>query len=95
MFWVLEGDLFLDAGNLWTIKSYDEQPGGAFKYDSFLKQIAIAYGAGLRFDFSFFIARVDVGVKLFDPVRTRLTQWRLKPNLNEDFALHIAIGYPF
>ncbi len=95
MFWVLEGALFLDAGNIWTIKSYDEQPGGAFKYDSFLKQIAIAYGAGLRFDFSFFIARVDVGFKLFDPVRTRLNQWRLKPNLNDDFALHIAIGYPF
>ena len=95
MFWVLEGALFLDAGNIWTIKEYEEQGGGAFRFDSFMNQIAIAYGAGVRFDFSFFIARVDLGVKLFDPTKTRLEQWRLQPSLKNDVAVHIAIGYPF
>jgi hypothetical protein len=60
-----------------------------------MNQIAIAYGAGVRFDFSFFIARVDLGVKLFDPTKTRLEQWRLQPSLKNDVAVHIAIGYPF
>ena len=95
MFWVLEGALFLDAGNIWTIRSYDEQSGGVFKPSTFLNQIAIAYGAGFRFDFSFFIARIDIGMKLFDPSKSRLEQWRTKPNFNEDLAFHIAIGYPF
>ncbi|NDP19533.1 MAG: BamA/TamA family outer membrane protein [Paludibacter sp.] len=95
MFWLMEGALFLDAGNIWTIQDYDTQKNGTFRFDTFMKQIAIAYGFGIRFDFSFFIARVDVGVKLFDPVLTRREQWRVNPNFNDDFALHFAIGYPF
>jgi len=67
---------------------------GVFKFDSFLSQIAIAYGAGVRFDFSFFIARVDFGMKLFNPVLSRRDQWRVSPGW-DDFALHFAIGYPF
>lgn len=94
LFWLLEGALFLDGGNIWTIKDYPEQPGGAFKLDSFMNQIAIAYGAGIRMDFSFFVARVDMGVKLFNPVLSRREQWRINPT-SDDFAFHIAIGYPF
>ncbi|MBN2765632.1 MAG: BamA/TamA family outer membrane protein [Paludibacteraceae bacterium] len=94
LFWMFEGALFLDGGNIWTIKDYPEQPGGAFKLDSFMNQIAIAYGAGLRMDFSFFVARLDMGVKLFNPVLSRRDQWRINPK-SDDFAFHIAIGYPF
>lgn len=94
MFWVVEGGFFLDAGNVWTIHSYDTQPGGAFKLNSFMKEFAIAYGMGLRFDFSFFIFRFDAGMRLFDPVKTRQEQWRVKPTW-DDAAFHIAIGYPF
>lgn len=94
MFWVLEGALFLDAGNIWTTKEYQQQKGGAFKLDTFMNQIAISYGAGLRMDFSFFIFRLDLGAKLFDPVRIRREQWRVKP-VWSDLAFHLAIGYPF
>ncbi len=94
LFWVMEGALFLDAGNIWTIRNYENQTGGQFKLDSFMKQIAIAYGAGLRFDFSFFIFRFDAGVKLYDPSKSRLEQWRVKPKY-DDWAFHVAIGYPF
>lgn len=95
MFWLLEGALFLDAGNIWTIRDYDTQAKGTFKLDSFMSQIAIAYGLGFRFDFSFFIARVDFGVKLYNPVLTRTEKWRVKPSLTDDYAIHLAIGYPF
>jgi hypothetical protein len=94
LFWFFEGALFLDAGNVWTMKQYDEQPGGEFRFDSFINQIAIAYGAGLRMDFSFFIVRFDMGIRLFDPVLIRTEQWRIKPG-SDDFAFHIGIGYPF
>jgi len=95
MFWLMQGALFLDAGNIWTIQDYKTQEDGTFRFDTFMKQIAIAYGFGIRLDFSFFIARFDVGIKLFDPVLTRREQWRVSPNFNDDFALHFAIGYPF
>lgn len=95
MFWLMEGALFIDAGNVWTIQDYSTQVGGTFHLDSFMKQIAIAYGFGVRFDFSFFVARVDVGIKLFNPVLNRLDQWRINPTWKNDFALHFAIGYPF
>lgn len=93
---------FLDAGNIWTIFDYETQPYGQFHWNEFYKQIAMAYGIGLRLDFSIFIFRIDFGVKLYDPSRiyNQLagTQWRTIPNgLNwkEDMSFHFAIGYPF
>ena len=98
---IFELAAFVDAGNVWTIYEYDAQPYGAFKWSEFYKQLALAYGVGVRFDLSFFIFRVDFGVKLYDPSRLydgSGTQWRTVPNgLNwkEDMAFHFAIGYPF
>lgn len=92
---VLEGALFLDAGNIWTIRDYETQPGGAFRFDSFYNQIAVAYGIGLRLNFSFFVFRVDYGLKLYDPALPRQERWRTKPTWKDDMALHFAIGYPF
>lgn len=92
---LLEGGLFFDAGNVWTINDYStEQPGGQFKLDSFYQQIAMSYGAGIRLDFSFFIFRFDMGVRLYDPVNTGSERWRFSPKSN-DFAFHLGIGYPF
>ncbi len=94
LFWVMEGAFFLDAGNIWTIKHYDTQPLGEFKADTFLNQIAIAYGVGARLDFSYFLIRFDLGMRLYDPVLDRRNRWRVNPTTN-DLAFHIAIGYPF
>ena len=95
----LELAAFLDAGNIWTIKDYDDQEGGLFRFGEFYKQIAWSYGAGIRFDLSFLIFRIDLGVKLHDPGRIEEgTQWRTKQNglsWSKDCTLHFAIGYPF
>ena len=73
-----------------------------FKWNEFYKQIALAYGMGVRLDFTFFVFRVDFGVKLYDPSRLygaeAGTQWRTVGNglnMKQDMALHFAIGYPF
>ena len=42
LFWKFQGAIFVDAGNIWTIRDYDNQPGGVFKFDKFYKQIAVA-----------------------------------------------------
>ena len=94
LFWVLEGALFVDGGNVWTIKDYKEQPGGLFKFNEFYKQMAYSYGIGLRLDFNFFVVRMDMGVKLFDPSKNAGEKWRT-PAKWEEYAFHFAVGYPF
>ena len=95
----LELAAFVDAGNIWTIHDYEDQPGGVFQWDQFYKQIAWSYGVGIRFDLSLFIFRVDFGVKLHDPSRiAEGKQWRTAPNglgWKDDMTFHFAIGYPF
>ena len=90
---------FLDAGNIWTIRSYETQRGGEFLWDEFYKQIAWSYGVGLRLDFSLFLFRIDFGVKLHDPSRiAEGKQWRTVSNglgWKDDMTFHFAIGYPF
>ncbi len=98
---VLELAAFTDAGNIWTIDSYASQPHGQFT-KNFYKEIAWSYGAGIRLDFSFFVFRIDLGVKLYDPSYLFTSSpekvWRTASNglsWKDDMTLHFAIGYPF
>jgi len=112
LFWILEGAMFLDAGNIWTIKKnknlperYDGVDPALFEWNRFYKELAVGTGLGLRFDFSFFIFRLDVGLKVRDPgdvydgdVKLNTTKWipwDRKLSFRDDFTFHIAIGYPF
>jgi hypothetical protein len=102
LFWILEGAVFFDAGNIWTAKYDVDQPGSQFKLNKFYKDIAVGTGAGLRFDFKFVIGRVDFGMKLRDPLLPEGSKWTIqrgpynfKNNFKNDFTMVIAIGYPF
>ncbi len=95
-FWKLEAAAFIDAGNIWTIKNYAGQEGGLFKFDSFYKEIAVGYGLGLRLDYDFFLIRADFGWKAYNPANRGSDRWTiLHPNFTNNFAWHIAVGYPF
>ena len=95
-FWKLEAAVFIDAGNIWTIKDYPGQEGGVFKFNSFYKQIALGYGLGLRLDMDFFLLRFDCGWKVYDPARSGKESWAiLHPNFSNNWAWHFAVGYPF
>lgn len=95
LFWVLELGLFVDAGNIWTIRDYENQPGGVFKFDRFYKEIAAAYGLGIRFDFTYFLLRLDLGMKAYNPAAGS-EHWPIfHPNWKRDSALHFSVGYPF
>ena len=93
----IEGALFLDAGNIWAINEKDNREGAKFKINQFYKQIAFGTGTGLRFDMSYFILRLDLGVKLRDPSVLEKRGWIIgvRPYSGNDFNLTFAIGYPF
>ncbi len=95
LFWVFEGALFVDAGNIWTIRTYENQPGGVFKFDKFYKQIALAYGAGLRMDFTYFLLRFDLGMKAHNPAMNQEPWPLIHPRWGRDATFHFAVGYPF
>ncbi len=98
MFWVLEGALFLDMGNIWALSKHDDRQGALFKFDTFMNDIAVGTGFGTRFDFSFFIFRVDLGIKMRDPGIHEGSKWILMNgplNVRRDFVLQVGIGYPF
>ena len=95
LFWVVELGLFLDAGNIWTIKDYEDQPGGVFKFNKFYEQIAAAYGAGIRLDFKYFLVRVDMGMKAHNPASGQEHWPLLHPLFKRDSEFHFSVGYPF
>lgn len=95
--WLLELGAFIDAGNVWTLLPYGEQVGGNFDINNIYKEIALGYGIGIRFDFSYFLLRLDWGIKAYDPSKIGSDAWRFSSNWNimKDTALHFAVGYPF
>ena len=95
LFWVVELGLFIDAGNIWTIKDYEDQQGGVFKWNKFYEQIAAAYGAGIRLDFKYFLVRVDMGMKAHNPASGQEKWPLLHPDFKRDSEFHFSVGYPF
>ncbi|MBQ8655644.1 MAG: BamA/TamA family outer membrane protein [Prevotella sp.] len=97
LFWKFGAALFVDAGNIWTLREYDEQPGGQFRLKDFLNQLAVSYGLGIRLNFDYFILRFDMGMKAVNPAyETRREHYPLLyPQLSRDFAFHFAVGLPF
>ena len=86
---------FIDAGNIWTIRNYDNQPGGQFKFNSFYKEIAAAYGLGLRMNFNYFLLRLDLGMKAYNPAYGQERVPLVHPDFSRDHAFHFSVGYPF
>lgn len=95
IFWVVEGGLFVDLGNIWTIRAYDTQPYGKFSFNSFYKELAAAYGAGIRLDFNYFLVRFDLGMKAHNPAIGEQPWPLIHPRWGRDHSFHFSIGYPF
>ena len=97
MFWKLDGAVFADAGNVWTLKKTNEaeNDGSLFRWSTFGKSIAANWGAGIRLDLDFLLLRIDLGLKIHDPAR--MQRW-LDPGdwfRKDGFAFHFGVGYPF
>ena len=96
LFWKLDGALFVDAGNIWTLRDYPDQPGGQLTLKDFPDQIAANYGLGFRFNFDYFIVRFDLGMKAVNPAYDEEQHFPIvHPRISRDFAFHFAVGMPF
>ncbi|MDR2802072.1 MAG: BamA/TamA family outer membrane protein [Prevotellaceae bacterium] len=92
---IFDGALFLDAGNVWSLNYAEANELAVLNASTFLKQIALNTGFGLRLNFDFLIIRFDVGAKLYEP---RLySGWVAARNIlaTQNMSLHFGIGYPF
>ena len=97
LLWKLDGAVFIDAGTIWTLREYKDQPGGQFQFDEFWRQIAVSYGLGLRLNFNYFILRLDGGMKAIHPAYEdhRRHYPIAYPSFKRDFTFHFAVGMPF
>ena len=91
----LHGALFVDAGNIWLMKEDPERPGGEIKASTFAEQIALNTGFGVRYDLDFLVLRVDFGLGLHAPYKTKRNGYFNLSPFKDGFAWHFAIGYPF
>lgn len=99
---ILKGALFVDAGNIWLLREDPSRPGGTFSSKTFLNEVAVGTGFGLRLDLSFFILRFDLAFPLRVPSLPANERWVItKINVGDpswrknNLALNIAIGYPY
>lgn len=88
------GAVFLDAGNIWLLKKDPLRPGGQLEARTFLKDIALGTGAGIRYDLGMMVVRLDVGYGLHTPYGNGTGHY-FNVRVKDAPSLHLAIGYPF
>ncbi len=91
---IYKAAVFVDAGNIWLINEDPLRPGGDFRSNQFLEEMAVGTGFGLRIDPDFFVIRLDLGFPLRKPFLPEGERWVFK-DFGKDPVLNIAIGYPF
>ena len=91
----LYGAVFLDAGNVWLLKKDPDRPGGELKGSTFLRDLALGTGAGLRFDIGMIVVRGDLGIGIHAPYDTGKRGYYNMTSFGNSLAFHLAIGYPF
>ena len=93
----IKSALFVDMGNVWYRKTYNDPnlEGAEFKFSKLYKDLAVAGGTSLRFDFNFFLIRLDWAYKLKNPLYANVKNgWFQNINLGKG-QFQLGIGYPF
>lgn len=94
LFGNLNGAFFIDAGNIWNINYKNTEESSNFRSLKSLKDMAVGAGFGLRYDFDFFILRLDTGFKAYNPVEASKNRWFNNFNFS-NAVYNIGINYPF
>lgn len=93
-----KGAVFLDGGNVWTLKSDDSRPGSQLRWDSY-KNIALGTGFGVRGDFSYLVIRFDAGLRLRNPYSDASGHYWVRNLISgftwSDLNPNLAVGLPF
>jgi len=88
------GALFVDAGNIWNVLDNVEEERAVFSGIKSLQDTAVGSGFGFRYDFSFFVVRLDLGFKTYNPADESGKKWFRDYNFGNS-VLNIGINYPF
>lgn len=94
LFGSVYGAFFVDAGNIWNVFDNVTDPAQTFDNFKSLEDIAVGSGFGARYDFSFFVLRLDVGFKTYDPSYDLGNRWFKDYNFG-NAVYNIGINYPF
>ncbi len=99
LFGQMNGAFFIDAGNVWNMPQGYTDLTTQFKLSDFYNQIAVGSGFGLRWDFDFFLLRLDLATKVINPANPVNQKWVLSQTSFEGgqnpIEFNIGIGYPF
>ncbi|MFM2401637.1 MAG: hypothetical protein RI950_1154 [Bacteroidota bacterium] len=99
LFGQMNGAFFVDAGNVWNMSQGNTDPTTQFNVSDFYNQIAVGTGFGLRWDFDFFLLRLDLATKVVNPANPANKKWVLPETSFEGgqnpIEFNIGIGYPF
>jgi hypothetical protein len=94
IFGQLNGAFFVDAGNIWNVSDIVETPEAKFTGLESLKNIAVGSGFGFRYDFNFFVVRLDLGFKTYNPANPENEKWFKEMRFDKS-VINIGINYPF
>ena len=99
LFGQMNGAFFVDAGNVWNMTQGNTDPSTQFHLSDFYNQMAVGTGFGLRWDFDFFLLRLDLATKVINPANPVNQKWVLPQTSFEGgqnpIEYNIGIGYPF
>ena len=94
IFGKLNGAFFVDAGNIWNVSDVVTNPDAVFSGLKSLENIAVGSGFGFRYDFNFFVIRLDLGFKTYNPANPENEKWFKEMRFDKS-VINIGINYPF
>lgn len=89
------GAIFADAGNIWLLKPNPDKPGGEFNPIKFWNEFAVGAGLGFRWDFEYFILRLDWAMPIKDPKYPEGQRFMFDKKPLRQSIFNFGIGYPF
>ena len=90
----LNGAFFVDIGNIWNVNDNIDDKSMTFNKFSDLSELAIGSGVGLRYDFNFFVLRLDTAFKTHNPAKEKSERWFTDLSIKKA-VFNIGINYPF
>ena len=95
LFGIFEGAVFVDMGNIWLLRPSDEFPDGNFTFKTFIPELAIGGGLGLRMNISIITLRLDFAIPFYDPQYAKGQRWRFPHWQWNQIVTNFGIDYPF
>jgi len=100
-FFAMDGAIFIDGGNVWTLRQDSTRLGSQLRWRSefnpddpdnpiggnFINQLALGTGFGIRIDFTYVVLRFDIGLRMRSPYINKTgSNWYFEQWVKGDFS---------